>query len=146
MRLFTTLVAAALIGVAGASAAFAQEAGSVGATTGPSGSTLVSRGGTSYSIKEGDALSAGDKVYTRSDATVTISFNGCSQTLQSGQTVTLNAQFCTGTPLQLASTEVIDGITIGAGAGGTIGATPILLGALAAGGLATGLSGGSSSP
>jgi len=146
MRRWKTLIATALVAVAGAGAAFAQDPGAVGATTGPSGSTLVSRGGTSYSIKEGDALSPGDKVYTRSDATVQISFGGCSQTLQPGQTITLDAQFCANTPLQLASTEVVDGITIGAGTGGTIGATPILLGALAAGGLATGLSGGSSSP
>jgi len=139
-----TAIAALMAGVLLAPGAMAQQTSGnlVVSLDGPAGSVLVLRGNETFSLVAGDTLFEGDKVFTRSNGAVKITFSGCEQNLVGASSIEIGAAFCNATPFTLAQNDVVGGVTIGASGGGGIGATPILLGLLGAGGVAAAAGGG----
>lgn len=143
LRLTLAVAAAALL-MAGTAQAdeTSGSLGSVTATVGPTNSVLVLRGNTTYRLQEGDTLFEGDLVFTRTNGSTTLNLNGCTVELPKASSLPIGSESCNLAPTQLASTEVIGGFEIAAGAGG-VGGTPALLGlALLAGGGAAAAGGG----
>lgn len=113
--------------------------GEVLETEGPAGSVVVVRGAGVYSLATGDALFSGDRIFTRSNATVKIRANGCDRDLPNGSSIEIGDEFCRVTFVSLGETEVIEGIPVlaeSSGALGQVGATPGVVALLAAGGAA----------
>ena len=150
MRL-PSIVLAALVGLSAAPAALAQPTapGSVTVLATPPGSVLILRGGQTYQLSLGDAIFEGDLIFTRTNGAAQFAIGGCNVRLNGEQSILVKLpDVCTMVPTTLASSDVVGGITVGTGAAG-VGATPVLLGLLAAGGAtaaAVGGAGGSSSP
>ena len=152
MRL-PSIVLAALLAVSASPGALAQTPaapGSVTVLTTPAGSVLILRGGKTYQLRKGDAVYDGDQVFTRSNGNTQLTFGACNYSIKGEQSLVLKLPAdCAALPTTLASSDVVGGITVGTGAAGGVGATPVLLGLLAAGGAtaaAVGGAGGSSSP
>lgn len=117
-------------------AASAAERGATGNTT---GSVLVDRGGTVYSLSPNDKLFDGDKVVTREGATAILKVTGCADiSLASKQTVTVGA---TGCPVVAAYTApTLGAYEVAAASGGGFPAgTPGIIGAALAAGTAVGV-------
>ncbi len=143
MKFGIILGALALAGAA--TAAFAQSA--VGAVNTLTGNVVVVRGSQTYTLGAGDQLFLGDRILTRTDGNASLTANGCSKALGGLQSIVVDAEFCTKTPIALGSeaVNVANGGILGSG----IGATPAILGAAVLGGggaAAAGGGGGSSSP
>ena len=140
----TGLALGALALFGAATAAFAQT--SVGSVNNLTGNVVVVRGSETYTLSPKDQLFLGDRILTRSDGVASISANGCVKDLSSLQSIVVDAEFCTKTPIALGSeaTNVASGGVLGTG----VGATPAILGVLALGGGAAAAAGGggSSSP
>jgi hypothetical protein len=127
---FGGLAAFAVSTAALASAAMAQTApgpvGDVSQLTGPPGSVLVVRGNVTYTLQAGDRLFPGDKVFTRSNGGVSLTFVSCPPlTLVGAQSIDIQSN-CAVLPVTLSSQATVGGVEIGAAAGG-VGATPLLL-------------------
>ena len=132
------LLAGASVGTSGA---FAQGNTVVG-TVGPlDGAVVVVRGAETFTLSTGDQIFLGDRVLTRTDGRVTLNVSGCVQSLLGSQSIVVDAEVCTKTPVALGS----DATNVAQGIGGAgIGATPALLALAAVGGGAAAASGGNS--
>ena len=135
MRL-PSIALAALIGLSASPGALAQtKTGSVTVLATPPGSVLILRGGQTYQLSLGDTLFEGDLIFTRSNGTTQFEIDGCKVRLNGEQSILVKLpDVCTVAPTTLASSDVVGGITVGTGAPVGVGATPVLLGALALGG------------
>lgn len=128
-------------------AAYAQTStdpatGEVVATTGDAGSSILIRGGETFSLAPGDQLFDGDRIVTRLGASIELQIDDCTRTLDEGLTIVIDDAFCEAV---FASADQ----TILAQAGITQGAAPLLpvLGGVAVlGGGAAALAGGESPP
>jgi hypothetical protein len=129
----SSMLALALASVALAPVAVAQTViGTVTSVTGPAGSVVVVRGSQTYTLAAGDQLLSGDQVVTRTTGSAVINASGCSKNIASAASIVVNTAFCNASPVTLAGSDVVGGVPVGAGAGGAIGGTQVLL-ALAGG-------------
>lgn len=109
-----------------APASFAQVGEeSVGTVKAVDGEVIVARGADTYTLGEGDLIFPGDRIITRSEGGVTIATADCEQLLGPTSSIVVDAQFCSKSPIQLASGDgtapPVDqggGITTGAAVGG----------------------------
>lgn len=140
-----TIFASLMAFAAAGSLMAASAATSVTATTGETGSVIVVRGGETFSLQSGDPLFDGDRIVTRSDASVDITSDACVRTIPASSTIVIGADFCETIIASAEETILADAGEITTG-GGTGAALPILGGLVAAGGAAAAAGGGSDSP
>ena len=119
--------------------AAAQEVGTVEAIHGGEGEVFVMRGSSSHTLGKGDEIQLHDRLVTKGSGRVTAKAYGCSRTLPAGAMLTVDASFCTATPVSLSGTAVttttpalaapiLGGITAGkVVAAGTILSTPAII-------------------
>jgi hypothetical protein len=124
-----------------ACAANAQEAnsrvGDVIEIQGPVGSVIVARGTQSYALQTGDALFEGDRIFTRSNGGARLNANGCERKLEASASIVINKELCKATAAVVtAETSLgLNIVSVGqvVATTGEVGASPNLLGILAAG-------------
>jgi hypothetical protein len=104
--------------------------GEVLETEGPEGSIVVVRGAGVYSLAKGDTIFAGDRIFTRSNATVKLRASGCDRDLPKASSIEIGDDFCRVTLVSLGETEVVEGVPVLAQA------TPALVGVGATAGIA----------
>ena len=127
--LATIAVGSALTAMAQGEEIASVEQGSVASIGSETGSVIVIRGGSTYTLSPGDALFEGDRVQTRANGAATISAYGCSQTLEASSSIVLDGDFCEAAPITLADAETVEGAE-----GGGVGAAGFIIGGLAAAG------------
>jgi sugar (pentulose or hexulose) kinase len=147
------IVAAGLAALCFAAPVLAQpqslsSVGSVTTVTGAPGQVLVARKGQTFTLAVDNPLFDDDLVFTNNSA-ATLRFNGCTKTLQAGQSIKIDAKVCDAVPVTLSKGQVIGGVKIGETAAlsfppaAVAAGVAVLLGAAAAGG---GGGGGGGSP
>jgi hypothetical protein len=113
--------------------------GEVLETEGPEGSIVVVRGAGVYSLATGDTLFAGDRIFTRSNATVKLRANGCERDLPKATSIEIGDDFCRVTLVSLGESEMVEGVTVlaqGTPVLAGVGATAGIVALLATGGAA----------
>ena len=117
-------------------------AGEVVTTTGDAGSTILIRGGETFSLAAGDQLFDGDRIVTRLGASVELQIDDCTRTLDEGLTIVIDDAFCEAVFASADETILAEaGLTQG-----TAPLLPVLGGAAVIGGGAAALAGGSPPP
>jgi hypothetical protein len=141
------LAAAALVGGLAAGAVAQPPSGPIGEvleTDGPDGSVIVARGVAVYALSKGDALFEGDKIFTRSNATVRLKANGCERDVPKAASIQIGDDFCEAKLVTLDEEDVVGGVPVLANATpapSAVGATPGVLALLASGGAAAAAAG-----
>lgn len=121
--------------VSPAFASAAEPVGEVSSVSGPEGAVLVVRGASTYYLSTGDALFAGDKIFTRDQGHVAMIANGCALELAPISAVVVNASLCDVQPKNLIGEREIGGVSLASpatteGGVGTFGFSPAAPGAL----------------
>ena len=120
-------VATAFVLTTGAGFAAAQSVGSVTSISGEEGTVIVQRGTETYSLDADEQVFPGDKITVRAGGSVEITAYGCTVMVPSAASITVDAEFCTTTPITLASEPVTPpDPVVAAGEGGNTG---LLIGA-----------------
>jgi hypothetical protein len=123
-----------------------SQVGSVISADGPQASVIVIRGSQAYALLTGDILFDGDRIVTRSNGRVTISAHGCEKLLVPTSSLVIAHGICETKPVLVTETAGAFELLGPPLAAGAVGATPAILGTLAAaGGAAAALGGDSSS-
>jgi hypothetical protein len=110
-----------------------SHAGEVIAVTGESGSSVLVRGGETFSLTQGDLLFDGDRIVTRLGASVELRIDECTRTLDEGSTIIIEDEFC-GAVFASAGQAVLAGSLVAQSA--TSGAAMPVLGGLGVAGVA----------
>lgn len=130
-------------------AAYAQTStdpatGEVVATTGDAGSSILIRGGETFSLAPGDQLFDGDRIVTRLGASIELQIDDCTRTLDEGLTIVIDDAFCEAVFASADQTILAEaGITQGTTTGALL---PVLGGVAVLGGGAAALAAGESPP
>jgi len=140
--MFKKALFSAVAGLVLAAPAFAQVLGTVSGIT-EIGQVVIVRGGTTYSLQNGDSLFEGDEIISRTGGSVQLEIPGCPTTLGSSTTVTMGANACAAQPQpltpqaeQLAMSKVNETMTVTQTGGAASGGAGAAAGGAAAGGAA----------
>ena len=124
----------------------AIEAGMVSATGGDRNAVLMLRGNEILPLSEGDRLLEGDRVFTRTNGSATLSLNGCVKELQHASFLQINSEACGSEPFRLYGGIANDDIGDNKGTGVAPSPTSFDLALLASGGGASAYQGTSDNP